>query len=465
MRHDLTEKRLCIRCITEPHLISEVTASGEEAECDYCEQTEMTETLADLADRFEVMFDQHFEREGEPDFPWESPSGESAAFIIADTAGLEEEPAADIQAILADRHDDLESRKIGEATAYDSELTYVASSIDDHEFRDAWADLETDLKTRRRFFSSTAEEGFDRLFADVHQLTTQDGKPVVRTIGPDTDLPALFRARAFQSDERFEEALLDPERFVGTPASRFAKAGRMNPQGVPVFYGATTEALTLAEVRPPVGSRVIVGRFDLAETRRVLDVDALESVLVEGSLFDPTFVGRLGRGAFLARLARRIRMPVMPDDEANEYLITQVMADYLAERVEPPLDGIAYSSAQGVDGAVNVALFNGSARVADGPVVPGGVRDVHQSGGYDDEPVHWVVWTEIDSAATVEVEPPPAPFAYVAPPAPSAPFDLRPVSLTLDRASLQVHEVRRIDVTTEASAVQEMTWDVATAPF
>lgn len=66
-------------------------------------------------------------------------------------------------------------------------------------------------------------------------------------------------------------------------------------------------------------------------------------MLVNGSLFDPEFATQLERASFLGRLARRIRMPVMPDDEATDYLVTQVMADFLADRLDPPLDGIAYA--------------------------------------------------------------------------------------------------------------------------
>jgi hypothetical protein len=54
-----------------------------------------------------------------------------------------------------------------------------------------------------------------------------------------------------------------------------------------------------------------------------------------------------------------ITMPVMPDDEAFEYLVTQVIADYLAST---GLDGLVYPSVQ-VSGGKNVALFHKAARV------------------------------------------------------------------------------------------------------
>jgi hypothetical protein len=37
----------------------------------------------------------------------------------------------------------------------------------------------------------------------------------------------------------------------------------MNAQGIAVFYGATDASVALAETRPPVGSKVLVGAFEI----------------------------------------------------------------------------------------------------------------------------------------------------------------------------------------------------------
>jgi hypothetical protein len=84
-----------------------------------------------------------------------------------------------------------------------------------------------------------------------------------------------------------------------------------------------------------VGSRVVLGRFGLIRPLQLLDVEALRSIFVIGSLYDPTFVPRLEKARFLQGLSRRITVPVMPDDEPFEYLVTQAIADYLANRKVP----------------------------------------------------------------------------------------------------------------------------------
>lgn len=460
---DLEAKRLCVQCIGDDTLSAEVMKTGDTMVCDFCGKTDKSAPLDELAERFDAVFQEHFERAGE--VGWENERGDPVDYLIADIGRIPEAAASDIQAIMADRHEDRELSEMGEKSPYDDELTYVESSVDSREFEEAWQELEADLRTRHRFFSREAEEVFSRIFADLHTQKTWEGRPIIRTIGPGTEIPVLYRARAFQSEARFDEAMIDPEQYVGTPASIYAQAGRMNPKGVPFFYGATTERLALTEVRPPVASKVIVGRFDLQTELRVLDVEALENVLERGSLFDPGFSQRLARAKFLGRLARRIRMPVLPDDEGTDYLITQVMADFLAMRLDPTIHGVIYGSAQGSKGAFNVALFNASARVKPAEVLDGASYEVSFSG--NDEEIDACVVT-----TTIKTPPPPPPkppsrgviFEYV-PPDPAA-ADPRPETLVLDRESLKLHVVKGICIDTDILSIHRVTFsDTDKLPF
>jgi hypothetical protein len=185
----------------------------------------------------------------------------------------------------------------------------------------------------------------------------------------------------------------------------------------------------------------------------VLDVDALESILADGSRFDPTFARKQALGGFLALLAKRIRMPVMPSDEATDYLVTQAMADYLTVRFDPPLNGVAYSSAQGVDGAVNVALFNEAARVRAAVVIPAATYSVSNF-SMDEDVDDYRVWTTLDPD-------PPAPPPEQDDPLdinPRPPEDDRPETLILDTDSIKVHRVKRVSVETKAVPVSRSTW-------
>jgi hypothetical protein len=215
----------------------------------------------------------------------------------------------------------------------------------------------------------------------------------------------------------------------------------MNARGISVFYGATGASTAVAEVRPPVGSKVAVARFAITRPLRLLDLTVLDKVNDDGSIFDPTLKRRLERVSFLRTLGQRITRPVMPDDEAFEYLATQAIADFLATENEPRLDGIMFSSAQSKDGR-NVVLFHKAARVAELDLPPGTVVEADTHYDTDEGP-------ETDYRVREVVPPaaPPAPDEHSHPMLfrfhPPDPFDgdFRDNTLQVEPGSVEVHHV------------------------
>jgi hypothetical protein len=146
----------------------------------------------------------------------------------------------------------------------------------------------------------------------------------------------------------------------------------MNPTGIPVFYGAFAEDVAIAEVRPPVGSMVAVGKFSLLRPVRLLDVSFLPFAYHEESIFSLAYDHLRNKVGFLEKFHRRISRPVLPSDEALAYLPTQAVAAYVANVMG--LDGVIYGSNQiGAEGEgdqqidrklCNVALFGAAAGVA-----------------------------------------------------------------------------------------------------
>jgi hypothetical protein len=65
---------------------------------------------------------------------------------------------------------------------------------------------------------------------------------------------------------------------------------------------------------------------------------------------------------FLRRLSARIIMPAGDaEDETMQHIVTQAMADYLAERKDLDLDNILYGLVQSEANGHNVALFHRAA--------------------------------------------------------------------------------------------------------
>jgi hypothetical protein len=131
-----------------------------------------------------------------------------------------------------------------------------------------------------------------------------------------------------------------------------------------MYYGAFDADTCVAEIRAPVGSSVVIGKFEIVRPLRLLDLDAFRHIFVQqASFFDPGFRGLRDKAYFLKRLVSIMSRPVMPSDEDFEYLPTQAVAEYLSEKIEPRLDGLIFPSSQRGGTGENVVLFRRAATI------------------------------------------------------------------------------------------------------
>ncbi|MBG6119345.1 MULTISPECIES: RES family NAD+ phosphorylase [unclassified Sphingobium] len=422
MADDEEAQRICHRCVGDFHLKALIVKDGAVGECSYCAaDDEACISVEDLADHVEGAFDRHYQRtsdqpnmyesmllrDKEIDYDWDR-HGEPVIDVIGQAAVVEEEVAQDVLAILSDRHGDWDSAQMGEETEFHPDSYYESKRPSSGEIAAEWYGLERSLKLRSRYFNPQAESLLKRLFDDLERLFTHDGRSVVVEAGPDKAIRCFNRARAFHHSHELDEAMIRPDLHLGPPPANRAKAGRMNAHGIAVFYGADDRDIALAEVRPPVGSRALIGDFELLQTVRLLDVSALETVYFDGSVFDPAYAEQRSLARFLGRLSDRITIPVMPDDESTEYLITQMIADYLARRPAPGLDGILFKSVQRPGEKRNVVLFHHASRVEEIEIPEDVKVSVHQFQTSDDGPEpDYTVMEEVPPAAEPPAEPEP----------------------------------------------------------
>lgn len=373
----LKSKPLCYRCVDDTYLRREVRFKGKRLQCSYCGKAGAAFLVGEVAELVDAAFQQHYTRTSdEPDAfeyamlsddefsSWWERHGEPVVYAIMNAAGIPEKAASDIQEILEGEHFDYEAAKLGEESEFAAESHYEEKGSDDSVWQEEWLAFERALKTEARFISRSGANHLASVFDGITTWKTRDGRPLVIDAGPGTTLNALYRARVFQSDDKLKAALARPDQQIGSPPPFVATAGRMNAHGISVFYGADRPEVALAEVRPPVGSQVAVARFEIIKPIRLLDLTALSTVGSTGSIFDPDFAARLEREAFLRSLSKRMTRPVMPDDEAFEYLPTQAIADFLATDATVEVDGIIFPSVQAGAG-LNVVLFHKAARVAE----------------------------------------------------------------------------------------------------
>jgi hypothetical protein len=171
-----------------------------------------------------------------------------------------------------------------------------------------------------------------------------DLQGAIVTITPGAELGRIFRARVAQSEAEASALLKEPAARIGPPPPSEARAGRMNPAGISVFYGAFKEHVAVAEVRPSIGAHVVVGAFLAVRDLRVLDLTFLARAYHQESMFSPRFQQVMDRIAFLEEFHRRVSRPIQPHEELLEYLPTQAIAEYVSNVMK--LDGLIYQSVQ-----------------------------------------------------------------------------------------------------------------------
>jgi hypothetical protein len=463
------ERFICEGCVGEKYLRAEVQRAGRDEQCSYCSKAGKTITVGELADKFVHVMEDHYQvtasepnifqraamNDSESNYDWER-DGEPAANIFAFAADIPQDAADDVAEAWSER---TSSADPSEMMDEDPDPYFEKKAPDDEQLRASWSKSRNSLLTKSRLFNREAERALASIFEGVTELVTRDGSPVVIDAGPGDRMPVLYRARTFhRGDSSLEAAITRPDIEIGPPPSAKATAGRMNARGISVFYGATDESVAIAEVRPPVGSRVVVARFEIARSLRLLDVEALQEVYDQGSVFDRGYRSRVEKAQFLKRLSREITIPVMPADEPSDYLITQAIADYLAGMTEPVIDGIVYPSIQNGGAGRNVALFHKSSRV-EGMKIPRGVRFyAHaESGEEGDGPTSYSVWMD-EPAETLDIdEGEPEPFGDLSSVTWHEDPDARTPSLRLDAASVKVHHIEGVSFVALAHKVPRHT--------
>lgn len=354
---------VCSDCVEDKYLQELIRDEGDPEQCLLCgKDCEKTFNADQLAEKLDPIVREHFaqgpevKRFGEDDSEWYEQEGDPLSFhvqeIIGQDLGFEDE----IVEALID-NEDCDERD-GDIPFFDDTQDYVSKPVYPYVQYESWNYVLEDLKHRRRFFSDAAAELFESLFKDVETRRWWN-KELRSHENVVWDLPQgseLFRARICDSTPAIKDALKEPFKNIGPPTPEKARAGRMNVEGVVVFYGSTDRETCLAETRPALGNDTAVIKLVTTKPLRVLDFCRLEESYSRLSYFQPDFQEQAEKGAFLRGLQTLISQPVVPGREAD-YLITQTMTEYLAHVHDQPFEGILFRSVQR-SGGINIVIFS-----------------------------------------------------------------------------------------------------------
>lgn len=351
---------VCVECVDVRYLEAEIVRLGVKGKCSYCGKESDIIRIGDFVEHVKKLFDGHVEEvvkgtkiSGARDF----------VKIISEQTNLKKKAAKDLKIVF----DDMRSRTHGNEgkpdRCFDKNTLYVYKNREESLKYDSWVRLQECITEENRLFNGEARRILDDMLHGSLNLATSEGHAEIVWVVPNDSIRNLFRARIFRSDADVKGALERPVQELGPPPSSLASDGRMNSRGVSVFYGATSKRCAIREVRPPVGSQVLVACFDFARDLRLIDATELKNI-IEVSMFNPSYIDLSKKFRFLLSLSKQISAPVMRSDEPLDYLITQAVSDYLSEMSNPQIDGIMYESTQkrGSE-AKNVVLFHKSSRV------------------------------------------------------------------------------------------------------
>jgi len=357
--NESTSMRVCIQCLNNDKFLWGLTANDPDSNqnCDYCDSELPTLSLETLTEKTDWLIEHYYSPVSTYDWYGE-PEGYSLREVLEEDVSDNEKFIDDLIETLTDKWFDYSSHDhyYGEDPHFEKSMTLSGN------ISAKWYEMETKLRESVRFFNSDAQSTFDEVFQFI-----KDNHPsaFLRV----TKGSKFYRGRIFQSKESLEQALKKPEDSFGPPPSKLTPAGRMNARGISVFYGATSKTNAVSEVRPPVGSMVVVAEFNLLRDVTLLDLASLSELpKMDISRFDPLYLEQYELMSFINRLSRKMVMPVVPELEGTDYLLTQAIADYLAISSHYDLDGILFPSAQKPADSKeptirNVILFHKSSRV------------------------------------------------------------------------------------------------------
>jgi hypothetical protein len=366
------DKAICFECVEDCYLKEIIKDEGELLNCSICgEENNNAITVEQLGKLMEPIMREHFslgptvKKFGNEDEEWWEQEGDSMSWAVQEVLGQYFDFEDEIVDAVIEAEDAWPPD--GDEAFWDRTNLYVESRVRLGHYFAEWQWTLDELKHSKRFFSTAAQVLFGKLFNGVEDLKLWNSKsfqPVVRRFPSGTK---LFRARICSSRSMLDDIYADPFKFVGPPPKQNARAGRMDAEGVVVFYAASEEDTCLAEIRPAIGNDIAIMEVVTTEPLRVLDFSRLEQARSGKALsyFQPDFTEQVEKRSFLRHIHRLISQPVVPGHE-SDYLITQTMSEYLAHVHQNPFDGILFASAQRKKGT-NVVLFAKPNLLTDSP--------------------------------------------------------------------------------------------------
>jgi hypothetical protein len=340
MKKPTENKLLCTKCVTASSFVRWIRANGQRAQCDFVfshGSRNSAVALEPFCERVDEFFRENYQRGEEIDLYDESDhryseqKGDPLNEILSEELGADD---SDFVQTIIEHLPDASARDIsqGDESFYDDTLNYERimevqkreqEHYDDYwyenRFSFQWRDFCKKVQYENRFFK--VKEILDKLFGKPSEY--QSGK-----INPLYMLNAgqkIYRARAL--DESFTDQALseNPAKELGAPPKDRTRAGRMNVEYIPAFYGAFNDQIAVSELRPGIGERIAIGKFVLERDIKVFDFTCFSTKTPD----DPMNNYAHTRFEFIMQMESEISLRIPPYEKQRQYIPTQIVSEYL----------------------------------------------------------------------------------------------------------------------------------------
>jgi RES domain len=182
----------------------------------------------------------------------------------------------------------------------------------------------------------------------------------------------ITRARCFPSGQRAakndewksaaQDAFQNPARRLSAPPPELTKPGRCNFRRKPVFYGSFQDFTGMAELRPMVGSCLVLAQFEITRALKIFRLNVhferLDMLPVELSQPDdlrnlPKQSPEYDRASFQYHVDLWMGMPLLVPYSHPQYVARRLLTHTLRTTLQ--CDGIEFTSSQ-VNGS-NLVIF------------------------------------------------------------------------------------------------------------
>jgi hypothetical protein len=318
------EKFCCINCFAEQEIKKFIEAKQTIGNCEYCKSESVYVHHVSNVGQFIMEGIERYYEDAANAVGYDSSEG---GYLL---------PTSDIVEILTEEEDIfgehlddpnalINDFDIWDGTPYVRKDPYGPPSGDTDEIV-YWENFCEVVKSQRRFTAF-----LDVGKSDHYDLHSDPGKflfHLAERFMPSliSILPAgssIYRARIKKTEKEFNHEDLT------SPPARLSRNSRMNPAGIPFFYGAMNPETCIHEVRPDLGETVVVGEFELIRNLPILNL----SIEIESrrSIFDPEYFFDYEEHfkPFLLHFVTDFARPIRKMDAEIDYVPTQVFTEFI----------------------------------------------------------------------------------------------------------------------------------------